>query len=343
MLQIVIPVGIFGLSLVIMAVSGHFTIDALEKIIRITGLREASAGFIILAIMTSAPELSVALFAYLEGVPSVSIGDVLGSNVFNIGFTLGLLGALGYLRVCCTDMLIELTDFLVISSMIPLLLVAFNVLTPFVGYALFTIFIVNSYTRLKTEEKKPDPIPNLEPSTQRDKVKVVAVLIGGFIGVVVAAQLVVVSGLEIATLFGIPPIIIGAKFIAIGTSLPELTLDIHAVRRGRVTLAIGDLVGSNLINLTLVLGLILISSPFAIDIAVFTQMLPFLLITTILFWRLLMRGGVNRAGGISLMVAYILFQLAASYCLIVSTHSSGVPMTPNCRITRSVITLAASG
>ncbi|MHA2406930.1 MAG: sodium:calcium antiporter [Candidatus Ranarchaeia archaeon] len=309
MLQIVIPVGIFGLSLVIMAVSGHFTIDALEKIIRITGLREASAGFIILAIMTSTPELAVALFSYLEGVPSVSIGDVLGSNVFNIGFTLGILGALGYLRVCCTDMLIELTDFLVISSMIPLLLVAFNILTPFVGYALFTIFIVNSYTRLKTEQKKPDPIPNLEPTTTKGKAKVITMLLIGFVGVVAAAQLVVVSGLEIATIFGIPPIIIGAKFIAIGTSLPELTLDIYAVRRGRVTLAIGDLVGSNLINLTLVLGLILITSPFAVNIVVFTEILPFLLITTILFWRLLIRGGVSRAGGVTLIIAYILFQL----------------------------------
>jgi cation:H+ antiporter len=239
----------------------------------------------------------------------VSIGDVLGSNVFNIGFTLGILGALGYLRVCCTDMLIELTDFLVISSMIPLLLVAFNILTPFVGYALFTIFIVNSYTRLKTEQKKPDPIPNLEPTTTKGKAKVITMLLIGFVGVVAAAQLVVVSGLEIATIFGIPPIIIGAKFIAIGTSLPELTLDIYAVRRGRVTLAIGDLVGSNLINLTLVLGLILITSPFAVNIVVFTEILPFLLITTILFWRLLIRGGVSRAGGVNLIIAYILFQL----------------------------------
>lgn len=88
-------------------------------------------------------------------------------------------------------------------------------------------------------------------------------------GVTVAARLVVMSGLELASLLGAPPILLGAKLTAIGTSLPELTTDFSAVRRGRVHLAIGGIIGSNLTNLTLVLGLVLLTSPFAVDTEIF--------------------------------------------------------------------------
>jgi len=137
---------------------------------------------------------------------------------------------------------------------------------------------------------------------------VVAMLILSFAGVMIAARFVVSSSLNIALILGVPPILIGAKVVSIGTSLPELTLDLTAVRRGRVHLAIGDIIGSNLTNLTLVLGLVLLTSPFAVDMTIFTEILPFLLITTIIFWRFLTKGGVSKVGGIVLIMTYILFQ-----------------------------------
>ena len=134
-------------------------------------------------------------------------------------------------------------------------------------------------------------------------------LLIGLVGVIVSARLVVSSGLNIAVILGAPPILIGAKVVAIGTSLPELTLDLTAVRRGRVHLVIGDIIGSNLTNLSLVLGLVLLTSPFAVDITIFTELLPFLLITTVIFWRFLTRGGISKIGGAILILVYILFQV----------------------------------
>jgi len=119
--------------------------------------------------------------------------------------------------------------------------------------------------------------------------------------------LVVSSGIEIAVLLGAPAILLGAKVIAVGTSIPEFTTDFEAVRRGRVHLAIGGIIGSNLTNLTLVLGLVLLFSPFAIDTEIFTQLLPFLLITTVIFWRFLTRGGISKIGGLLLFTTYLLF------------------------------------
>ena len=131
-------------------------------------------------------------------------------------------------------------------------------------------------------------------------------MIIGLVGVIVSARLVVSSGLNIATIFGAPPILLGAKIIAIGTSLPEFTATLSAVRPRRVHLAIGGIIGSNLTNLTLVLGLVLLTSP-SVDITLLTEILTFLLITTVIFWRFLTRGGISKIGGILLLATYLLF------------------------------------
>ena len=305
---IIVQLLILVASLVVLAFSSHYTIKAIEKLIELTGLSEMSAGFILLATLTSVPEIIVALFAVLQGEPGISVGDILGSNVFNIGAVLGILGVLGYLKTCCTNLLVDLTDILLITSLIPLLLVIFKVASPVVGIILLATFVANTYFMAKKR------LPNVETNglkapEKKGKIKVFAMLLLALAGVIIAARLVVSSGVNIALILGAPPILLGAKVIAIGTSLPELTTDFSAVRRGRVHLAIGGIIGSNLTNLTLVLGLVLLVSPFAVDITIFTEILPFLLVTTVIFWRFLTRGGISQIGGIILIVSYILFQV----------------------------------
>ncbi len=306
MIDLIVQLLIFAVSLVVLASASHFTIRSIENLIEFTGLSEASAGFVILAVMTSTPEIIVALFSVLQGNPGISIGDILGSNVFNIGAVLGILGMLGFLKTCCTDLLVELTDILFITSLIPLLLVIFKIASPIVGIVLLGSFLISTYFLAK----KKTPIVETTKSAARKESKkaVVTMLFLSFAGLIIAARLVVSSGVSIALILGAPPILIGAKVVAIGTSLPELTVDFAAVRRGRVQLAIGGIIGSNLTNLTLVLGLVLLTSPFTVDMTIFTELLPFLLITTIIFWRFLTRGGVSQVGGIILIMTYILFQ-----------------------------------
>jgi cation:H+ antiporter len=117
MADLLVQLLIFAVSLAVLPLASHFAIISVEKLIESTGLSEASAGFIILSVMTSTPEITVALFSVLQGTPGISIGDILGSNVFNIGAVVGILGMLGYLATCCTDRLIKLTDILFLTSL----------------------------------------------------------------------------------------------------------------------------------------------------------------------------------------------------------------------------------
>ena len=299
-------------SLVGLASSSHYAIRYVEKLVEITGLSEASAGFIILAVLTSAPEITVAVFSVIQGNTAMSIGDILGSNVFNIGAVLGIVGLLGYTKVCCTDLLVELTDMLSIIVLIPLLLVIskygiFEIPSQIIGFVLIMAFLVNTY--LIAKKRTPPVYANdVKPVSKRKKGVVIATLLLSFTVVVISAQLTVNSASNIAVALGVPAILVGAKIVAIGTSLPELTLDLAAVRRGRIQLAIGGIIGSNLTNLTLVLGLVLLASPFAVDLAVFIEIIPFLMITTVIFWRFIMRGGISKVGGALLLLTYVLFQ-----------------------------------
>lgn len=315
MIEFIVQLLILAVSLVVLASASHFTVKSIEKLIELTSLSEASAGIVILAVMTSTPEILVALFSVLQGTPGISVGDILGSNVFNVGVVLGILGMLGYLKTCRTDLLVELTDILFITSLIPLLLVIFNyppirsfiAVSPIVGIILLGTFLINTYLMVK----KRTPKINANKSAiivEESKKVIIAKLILSVAGVIIAARLVVSSGLDIAQIIGVPPILIGAKIIAIGTSLPELSVTLTAAKRGHVQLAIGNIIGSNLTNLTLVLGLVLLASPFAVNMTIFTEILPFLLITTIIFWRFLTKGGVSQVGGIILIMTYILFQ-----------------------------------
>lgn len=304
---------IIAASLAVLAKASHLTIVSIEDLIELSGLSEASAGFVILSVMTSIPEMTVAAFAILQGAPGISIGDVLGSNMFNIGIVVGVIAMIGPLEKVRSDFLVEMVDILFLSSAIPILLVlpflsaSLQTVGHLIGLILIGVFIFSIYIMTKTRKTPSADILGDMMKRKNRKIILIKVAIGIF-AVIISTRFAVWSASAIATILGVPPILIGAKIIAIGTSLPELALDVTAVRRGRIHLAIGDVIGSNLSNIALVLGIVLLISPLTVNLTIFTEILPFLLIITLLLWRFLTKGGIPKWGGILLIMIYVLFQ-----------------------------------
>jgi cation:H+ antiporter len=307
--EIALYLAMLAFSLLVLAIASQFTIKSIEQLIELTHLSEASVGFAIMSVMTSLPEIFVAASSVLHGKPGFSVGDILGSNVFNIGFIVGLLAVMGYFKKCSSELLTELVDILFLSSIIPLILVVFGKASFYVGLALLGVFvfIVREMTK---KRKKPILLDNGGVSSGKVSAKLVLLKVIVGIAVVIAmAELIITSASKISEILGVAPILIGAKIIAIGTSMPELSLDFTAVRRGRIHLALGDLIGSNLTNITLVLGIVLLASPFeVVDLSIFAQIVPFVLITTLILWRYLTKGGVSQLGGLALIFTYVIFQ-----------------------------------
>jgi cation:H+ antiporter len=309
MIELIIPALTLFVSLAVLATASFFAIKYIEDFMEITRLSEVSAGFVILAIMTCMPELTVAIFAIQHGTAGISIGDILGSHIFNIGIVVGLLAAFGSLKNCSTVSLVELIDLLFIASLIPLLLVAFKVASPIVGLLLIGVFVVSFY-KMSRKRRPPtsDDIEEKRSMRRHRTFAILAVILVATVIVVLMARFTIISASEIVKLAGVSQPEIGAKIVAVGTSLPELAFGLVAMKRGRVHLALGDAIGANLTTVTLVLGLVLTVSPFMIEQIIFAQILVFVLITNLILWRYLSKGGVTQLGGIVLIITYVLFQ-----------------------------------
>jgi len=225
-------------------------------------LRQSVLGFLVVAFSTSLPELLVAINAIIIGNMAVSLGDILGSNITNVSLIIGLSLIVGTLKNPHRAVALEprairefITGLMLLSTTL-LTLLYIQYIGRIIGIVLLGIFLTYSYILIRRRgidgEKKPTD-PALDTRIRKE----VSLTTLGLIGVIISARITLESAIEIATFFQIPASIIGATLVALGTSLPELSVDIRAAYRGYLNLALGDIVGSCFLNSTLILGLLL--------------------------------------------------------------------------------------
>jgi len=140
----------------------------------------------------------------------------------------------------------------------------------------------------------------------------VALTFLGVVGVIISAYFIVESAVTIAEFAGVPRTLIGATIIAFGTSLPEFSLDVRAFLKGHSALALGDVVGSCFVNITLILGItllvpVLVGSPSTMNMLVFLDLVVFSLIANLLLWYFLSMGRLGKREGAILLFIYLLF------------------------------------
>jgi len=153
-------------------------------------------------------------------------------------------------------------------------------------------------------EEKGESVPEEERLKLR---RYIALTLIGVVSVVASSYFIVDSASNIAETLGIPKSLIAATIIAFGTSLPEFSLDVRAIIKGEPALAFGDIVGSNFVNITLILGVTLVASPLTIDMRVFLDLVIFSIISNLLLWYFLTTGRMGWREGAILLFIYALF------------------------------------
>jgi cation:H+ antiporter len=311
-----LPVNIIILivALAVLDKASDLTITHSINVASATGLGKTTVGFILVAFSTSLPELFVAIFSVLnpENV-GVSIGNVLGSNIVNICLILGvcfLLISLKYpeksrvLPKMAKEDLGSLYFGLFMASIVPLALIYIGYASRFIGIILLVIFIYYMFQLSKTRT----PTEHAPSGTEKNKFgKYVGLTIFGAVGVVICAYFIVESASYLASGVGIPPVVVGATVVAFGTSVPELSTSVDAVKKGHLELALGNIVGSCFMNITLILGITLIASPLTINMSAFSNVALFSLITNLLLWYFLSNERIGRREGAILLFLYALF------------------------------------
>ena len=237
----------------------ELVVNSATHIARRIGMSDLVIGLTVVAIGTSAPEFAVTVVAALEGQSDISVGNVVGSNIFNLGFILGGLALLRGITTTKTmvyrdgGMLIG-TTILLIVFMLDLTLTRLEsaiLLIVLVGYIGFLI-----YRRAESEEHVPEGKFNW--------LDIPKFLVG--IGIIVASgHFFVEAASDLARLIGLSEWVIGVTIVAIGTSAPEIATSLVALMRGQSGMSAGNLVGSDLFNLLGVLGLAGLLSPMAVN------------------------------------------------------------------------------
>jgi cation:H+ antiporter len=250
------------------------------------GLSEMAAGFIILSVTTSLPELSVSTVASLAGEGGLSVGNVLGSNVANLTIILGLSILIARKTITLKGQSNkELVQFLFISSIIPLFIFQRGSLGPVLGIVLLILFAYFGITVSRKTEKNNNGVD--EKPQQQKKANIAFVGIKFLIGVAVIillSKFAVDSSVDIADFVGLPSSIIGATIIGLGTSLPELATTIQALKQGLVSMALGNLLGSCITNITLILGVTSLLSFSEVNVVAVQSIMFYVLVSSLSVW-----------------------------------------------------------
>ena len=273
-------------------------------------------GLTIVAMGTSAPEAAVSITSSLAGQNDMSVANVVGSNFFNILVVLGVSSIIAKLPVQ-KETIKKDTPFLILVSGL-LLIFGINLklgrIEGIALLALFTYFLVNTIKSAKmatdstsSETGETAIAIETESSSQISLPKTILISLVGIVGIVVGGDMVVNSATSIATSFGMSANLVGLTIVAVGTSLPEFVTSIVAIKKGETEIAIGNVIGSNLFNILLVLGLAATINPIAMSMSAFIDIVFMVLITLLLYMFMKKDNSLFKKQGIILVVLYIAY------------------------------------
>ena len=300
-MSLIFAVVILIIGFVLLTKGADYFIENSASFAEEKGISPHVVGVTIVAFGTSLPELLVSIISSLQGYNDLALGNIVGSNISNIGLVLAISTFIFY-YVLKTDISpaedANNDSYVMLLAVLLLYFFATDKLISqiegIVFFSLYIIYIFWLYKRTKAEEV-----------ISEDSKTSYLFLIGGLIALLFGAQLTVDSAVEIAIAVGIPEIVVGLSVVAVGTSLPELAGTISAARMGHKEIAVGNVIGSNIANIFLVMGVLSIINPISVENFVVEQTLPLLILLTVVTFALI-RIPLNRLSG-SLLFAFFLF------------------------------------
>ena len=258
------------LGLVLLVAGAEALVRGASRLAGAAGIPPLVIGLTVVAFGTSAPELAVSLSATFGGQPDIALGNVVGSNIFNVLFILGV-AALAAPLVVSRQVVRAEVPAMIVASVALWAMAANGVIGRLEGILLFgavvgyTALLVRNGRRATAAEKAADPA--MEPPPPSRPVVDVLYVLGGLGLLVLGSRWLVNGAVEIAGALGLSELVIGLTIVAAGTSLPELATSVIATIRGERDIAVGNVVGSNLFNILCILGLSALASPSGIPVS----------------------------------------------------------------------------
>lgn len=310
--MVIVNIVLFAISCFVLVKSSSLLVRSLSSVANYLKINEFAMGFIIMAISTSLPEMFVGITSAINKQPSLALGTVIGSNILDLTIVIGIVTLLSRGGIKIRSKIIK-KDILYMVGIValPVLLMIDGKISRLDGVILLLVFVGYIWQLIRQERKFKKLVDSVK---KREAIFYGLITIAGIIILLISASFVV----KFATLLSIdllvPPIFIGMFIIAFGTSLPELIFETRAVLTKHEGLAIGDLLGSVIINSTLVLGLTAVIFPISADIFIFFTSAIFMIIIAFVFMTFAESDkGITWKEGIALILLYVFFVVIESY------------------------------
>jgi len=293
-------------SLLVLSKSSEFVVEHSLVLARFLKLSELAVGFLLLSVATSLPELVVSTISSLQGVGGIAVGNVFGANIADLTLVLGIALFFGKIRFQFHGKKnFELLAALAITSILPIALLT-EELKPRAGLFLLFFFTAFAYMVLKQRVAFEPRVG--KRISGKSAVASAFLFTVGIVVLLLSANYAVKSGVNLAGALGFSNAFVGASLIALGTTLPELAVNIAAVRKGVGGLALGNSLGSAVVNLTLVLGIAALLNPVNASVTAFLNLILFSLIVNCVLWLLLrFEKQWGKREGIILLLLYASF------------------------------------
>jgi cation:H+ antiporter len=311
-----LSVVLFTVGLIIIYYGAEFLVNGASALARSLGMSPMVIGLTVVAFGTSAPETFVSVVSSLKGKSMIAVGNVIGSNICNIALVLGLSAV--FLPIPGQTSVIRRDIPIMLGISLYLLVISYNSvigriegITLIIGIFLYTS--LNYYIARRELKKLTGKVSFVEPRTSPKKrgsrLKQIGLVILGIAGVVAGAELIIDSAVKIMSILGVSEKFIALTIVAFGTSLPELATSVVAAWKKEMDISLGNLVGSNVFNILMVLGVASLIRPIVIPggfiqsgliydylMMIFISFLPWLMMRT--------RYKISRPHGLFLLGCY---------------------------------------
>jgi cation:H+ antiporter len=269
------------------------------------------AGLTIVAFATSAPELAISISAAINDLPGLAIGNVIGSNICNIALILGIVTILKPAPVRQTLVRRDVLVMAITTLLVPGLLLD-GTLSRIEGSLLvlcIVVYIVLTVWHARATRSQRTPEEHAVPTITENVPLNALLTIVGVVVLMTGSSLLVDASVSIAELIGVPTAVVGLSAAALGSSLPELTASIIAARHGQPEMAAGNLIGSNIFNLLLILGATSLLRPLTMRSVTHIDLAAMILITALALTLMLTRARLYRREGLVLVAVYIAYMI----------------------------------
>jgi len=323
---------VFTVALALMIKSADWLLEKSEKIGLALGISPFIVGVTIVGAGTSFPELISGLMAVWQGATEIVVANAIGSNVANILLVVGLAAVIGKKIIITKNLinldlpLLSIATVLVLGVTIDKQVTLIEAIILLIAYVVYLFYTMQDKETKDAEIEKQEDLPDILPTaliTKQDKKiakknigkgerpKIVGIdllmLAAGIIGLFLGSKYLIQSVVELADIFRISAGLIAITAVAIGTSLPELLVSVKAAKQGKAEIAIGNIFGSNVFNLLVVIGIPGLITTLQIDANTFLIGLPTMLLATILFVISSMSLKIYIWEGMMFLLLYIVF------------------------------------